>query len=69
MHCRRLLSALPLHQCVDAGAHIIGIKDMAGLLKPLAAEPLMRAIREVSSLDCFLTATGFLQTHMHHGIF
>jgi pyruvate carboxylase len=34
-------------QCVDAGAHIIGIKDMAGLLKPRAAEPLIRAIREV----------------------
>ena len=32
---------------VEAGAHIIAVKDMAGLLKPMAAEPLMRAIREV----------------------
>jgi pyruvate carboxylase len=34
---------------VDAGAHIIAIKDMAGLLKPRAAAPLVNAIREVSS--------------------
>lgn len=34
-------------QCVEAGAHMIGIKDMAGLLKPRAAAPLMQAIREV----------------------
>ena len=30
----------------DAGAHIIGLKDMAGLLKPAAAGPLIRAIRD-----------------------
>merc|ERR1712070_716756 len=35
---------------VDAGAHIIAIKDMAGLLKPLAAAPLMKVIREVTDL-------------------
>lgn len=29
-----------------AGADIIGIKDMAGLLRPLEAEPLMKALRE-----------------------
>jgi acetyl-CoA carboxylase carboxyl transferase alpha subunit len=33
-----------------AGAHAIGIKDMAGLCKPLAAEPLIRAIRSVTDL-------------------
>ena len=37
-------------QCVDAGAHIIAIKDMAGLLKPRAAAPLLQAIKEVTSL-------------------
>ena len=26
----------------DAGAHILGLKDMAGLLKPAAAGPLIR---------------------------
>ncbi|GAB5034711.1 pyruvate carboxylase [Nannochloropsis oceanica] len=37
-------------QCVAAGAHIIAIKDMAGLLKPRAAAPLMQAIKEVTNL-------------------
>jgi len=37
-------------QAVEAGAHIIGIKDMAGLCKPLAARPLLAAIREVTDL-------------------
>ena len=35
---------------VDAGAHIIGIKDMSGLLRPLEAKPLLDAIREVTDL-------------------
>mmetsp|Transcript_13785 Transcript_13785/g.44957 ORF Transcript_13785/g.44957 Transcript_13785/m.44957 type:complete len:1276 (-) Transcript_13785:333-4160(-) len=30
---------------VEAGAHVIAIKDMAGLLKPSAAKPLLEAIR------------------------
>ncbi|MBD0865968.1 MAG: pyruvate carboxylase [Rhodobacteraceae bacterium] len=30
----------------DAGAHILGIKDMAGLLKPEAARILIRALKE-----------------------
>ncbi|ETX30995.1 pyruvate carboxylase [Roseivivax isoporae] len=30
----------------DAGAHILGLKDMAGLLKPAAAGPLIRALKE-----------------------
>ena len=28
------------------GAHILGIKDMAGLCKPYAAEQLVKALRE-----------------------
>ena len=39
-----------VRQIVGAGAHMIGIKDMAGLLKPQAATPLMAAIREVTDL-------------------
>ncbi|MFD3191148.1 pyruvate carboxylase [Sedimentitalea sp. HM32M-2] len=30
----------------DAGAHILGLKDMAGLLKPAAARVLIRALRD-----------------------
>lgn len=30
----------------DAGAHVLGLKDMAGLLKPAAAGPLVRALKE-----------------------
>jgi len=33
-----------------AGAHAIGIKDMAGLCKPLAAAPIVKAIRSVTDL-------------------
>lgn len=33
-------------QVVDAGAHIIAIKDMAGLLRPEAARQLVTALRE-----------------------
>jgi pyruvate carboxylase len=33
-------------QIVDAGAHVIGIKDMAGLLRPAAAARLVTALRE-----------------------
>ncbi|WP_336646235.1 pyruvate carboxylase [Microbacterium sp. USHLN186] len=33
-------------QIVEAGAHVIGIKDMAGLLRPAAAATLVRALRE-----------------------
>merc|ERR1719443_1450877 len=35
---------------VAAGAHMIAIKDMAGLLKPLHAKPLIDAIRSVTDL-------------------
>ncbi|WP_370048844.1 MULTISPECIES: pyruvate carboxylase [Salipiger] len=30
----------------DAGAHVLGLKDMAGLLKPSAAGPLVKALKE-----------------------
>jgi pyruvate carboxylase len=30
----------------DAGAHVLGLKDMAGLLKPSAAGPLIKALKE-----------------------
>ncbi|PPL18603.1 pyruvate carboxylase [Microterricola pindariensis] len=33
-------------QIVDSGAHILAIKDMAGLLRPSAAEKLVGALRE-----------------------
>ena len=33
-------------QIVESGAHVIGIKDMAGLLRPSAAEKLVTAFRE-----------------------
>jgi pyruvate carboxylase len=33
-------------QLEDAGAHILGIKDMAGLVKPEAARTLIRALRD-----------------------
>jgi pyruvate carboxylase len=33
-------------QLRDAGAHVLGLKDMAGLLKPAAARVLIRALKE-----------------------
>ncbi len=38
------------HELEAAGAHIIGIKDMAGLLKPAAAAKLVKTLREESGL-------------------
>ncbi|MDX2063876.1 MAG: pyruvate carboxylase [Bacteroidia bacterium] len=38
----------------DAGAHILAIKDMAGLLKPYAAEQLIGALREHIALPIHL---------------
>ena len=32
----------------SAGAHIIAVKDMAGLLKPAAAKVLFKALREAT---------------------
>ncbi|SDX42268.1 pyruvate carboxylase [Hymenobacter psychrophilus] len=41
-------------QIEDAGAHILCIKDMAGLLKPYAAQELITALRETVSLPIHL---------------
>ncbi len=38
----------------DAGAHILAIKDMAGLLKPLAAEQLISALKKTVDLPIHL---------------
>ena len=38
----------------DAGAHILAIKDMAGLLKPLAAEYLVDELKNVTDLPIHL---------------
>lgn len=55
-------------QIVDAGAHIIALKDMAGLLRPAAAAKLVRALRERFDLPVHLhthdTAGGQLATLM-----
>ncbi|MFP5347128.1 MAG: pyruvate carboxylase [Actinomycetes bacterium] len=53
-------------QIVDAGAHILAIKDMAGLLRPPAARTLVTALRERFDLPVHLhthdTAGGQLGT-------
>ncbi len=38
----------------DAGAHVLGVKDMAGLLKPAAARVLVRALKEEVGLPVHL---------------
>lgn len=53
-------------QIVDAGAHILAIKDMAGLLRPAAAATLVSALRERFDLPVHVhthdTAGGQLAT-------
>ncbi len=55
-------------EIVKAGAHILAIKDMAGLLRPAAAAKLVRALRERFDLPVHLhthdTAGGQLATLM-----
>lgn len=55
-------------QIVDAGAHVLAIKDMAGLLRPPAARKLVTALRERFDLPVHLhthdTAGGQLATLM-----
>jgi pyruvate carboxylase len=41
-------------QLESAGAHLLAIKDMAGLLKPLAARELITALRETTDLPIHL---------------
>jgi pyruvate carboxylase len=53
-------------QIVDSGAHILAIKDMAGLLRPAAAEKLVTAFRDRFELPVHLhthdTAGGQMAT-------
>ena len=53
-------------QIVDAGAHVLAIKDMAGLLRPAAATRLVTALRERFDLPVHVhthdTAGGQLAT-------
>lgn len=53
-------------QIVDAGAHVLAVKDMAGLLRPAAAARLVEALRERFDLPVHLhthdTAGGQLAT-------
>ncbi|MDY6055582.1 pyruvate carboxylase [Micrococcus sp.] len=53
-------------QMVDAGAHVLAIKDMAGLLRPAAAKQLVTALRAEFDLPVHLhthdTAGGQLAT-------
>lgn len=55
-------------EIVSSGAHILGIKDMAGLLRPAAAHRLVSALRERFDLPIHLhthdTAGGQLATLM-----
>ena len=55
-------------QIVNAGAHVIGIKDMAGLLRPPAAARLVTALRERFDLPVHLhthdTPGGQLGTYL-----
>jgi pyruvate carboxylase len=55
-------------QIVDAGAHVLAIKDMAGLLRPAAAAKLVTALRERFDLPVHVhthdTAGGQLATLM-----
>lgn len=41
-------------QLEDAGAHILGIKDMAGLLKPVQAEILVKELKKVVDIPIHL---------------
>ncbi|MEL6926820.1 MAG: pyruvate carboxylase, partial [Bacteroidota bacterium] len=45
-------------QLEDEGVHIIAIKDMAGLLKPLAAEQLITELKKVVDLPIHLHTHG-----------
>ena len=44
-------------QLADAGTHVLGVKDMAGLLKPAAAKVLIKALKEETGLP--------IHFHMH----
>ncbi|MGI9391227.1 MAG: pyruvate carboxylase [Boseongicola sp.] len=42
------------HELKNAGAHVLGLKDMAGLLKPAAARILIKALKEEVGLPIHL---------------
>ncbi|TDL81965.1 pyruvate carboxylase [Palleronia sediminis] len=42
------------HELKDAGAHVLGLKDMAGLLKPRAAAVLVRTLKDEVGLPIHL---------------
>jgi pyruvate carboxylase len=54
-------------QLEDAGAHMIAIKDMAGLLKPAAAEVLIHGLKEAVDLPIHLHThdTSSIQSTMY----
>lgn len=58
-------------QIVDAGAHVLAVKDMAGLLRPTAASRLVSALRERFDLPVHVhthdTAGGQLATLLAAG--
>lgn len=55
-------------QIVEAGAHVLGIKDMAGLLRPQATDTLVRALRSRFDLPVHVhthdTPGGQLATYL-----
>ncbi|MFC5407726.1 pyruvate carboxylase [Larkinella bovis] len=54
-------------QLEDEGAHLLAIKDMAGLLKPLAAEVLVRELKKAVSIPIHLHThdTSSIQSAMY----
>mgnify|MGYP005697350069 CR=1 FL=1 len=52
----------------EAGAHVLGIKDMAGLLKPAAAHTLIGALKKEIGLPIHFhthdTSVRFLEPHV-----
>ena len=54
-------------QLEDEGAHILAIKDMAGLLKPYSAEVLVRALRQAVDIPIHLHThdTSSIQSGMY----
>ena len=58
-------------QIVDAGAHVLAIKDMAGLLRPPAATTLVSALRSRFDLPVHVhthdTPGGQLATYLRRG--
>lgn len=55
-------------EAVEAGAHMIGIKDMSGLLRPLEVLPLLTAIRSITDIPIHFhthaTSSGSIATCM-----